>query len=201
MSDDNTLDPAIVEVAEAKNILRMAPHFWSRVEVRKSWDECWEWTGPALPFGHGRYDSVAGKTAHRFAWALENLALPPKSAVVRHLCDNPPCCNPRHLLLGSQQDNVQDMVDRGRANWSEDVCRNGHPRLGNQRIRPDGSRRCRLCDEALSRKRHRVRYACWVCGKGITQYMLVRHLANLHGVKATPAEVRARADALEAGQS
>lgn len=37
-----------------------------------------------------------------------------KGLVVRHTCDNPRCINPRHLLIGTQQDNMNDMLSRGR---------------------------------------------------------------------------------------
>jgi hypothetical protein len=54
--------------------------------------------------------------AHRISYSLSNNV--PLSEmderVVRHACDNPPCVNPRHLEIGSQKDNVDDMVARGR---------------------------------------------------------------------------------------
>lgn len=53
---------------------------------------------------------------HRLAYCLANeVTLPAiKGKVVRHTCDNPRCINPEHLLLGTQLDNVHDMVARGR---------------------------------------------------------------------------------------
>ena len=38
----------------------------------------------------------------------------PKNMVIRHTCDNPACCNIKHLLIGTQKDNAQDMITRGR---------------------------------------------------------------------------------------
>ena len=53
--------------------------------------------------------------AHRVAWVLHNgVPIPPESPVVRHSCDNPSCVNPAHLMTGTQTDNVNDAVERGR---------------------------------------------------------------------------------------
>lgn len=52
--------------------------------------------------------------AHRFAFTLAAGPIP-GGLVVRHTCDNPPCCNPTHLVLGTQGDNIGDMRKRGRA--------------------------------------------------------------------------------------
>lgn len=60
---------------------------------------------------------VAPKTmrsVHRVMWELINGPVP-DGLHVRHRCDNPPCCNPSHLLIGTPLDNYNDMAERGRA--------------------------------------------------------------------------------------
>jgi hypothetical protein len=52
--------------------------------------------------------------AHRMALQLADGIRRDPAEKVRHSCDNPPCCNPAHLLPGTQADNVADMVQRGR---------------------------------------------------------------------------------------
>lgn len=92
--------------------------FWSKVRWSECIDDCWEWQGyrSNIGYGHYRLRSVNYK-AHRIAWAVSHNVHPtniPVGKVVRHTCDNRCCCNPHHLELGSQYDNVRDMVDRGR---------------------------------------------------------------------------------------
>lgn len=85
---------------------------WSRVSKLPS--GCWEWQGYRMPFGYGQMG--IGKRlvlTHRLAWELTNGPIP-DGLVLRHSCDNPPCVNPGHLSLGTQQDNVNDMVQRNR---------------------------------------------------------------------------------------
>ncbi|AMS02615.1 endonuclease [Gordonia phage Yvonnetastic] len=92
--------------------------YWSRVEV-KGRDECWPWTGGVEPFGHGviylgRFSGTPrNEKAHRLAYEFHH-GKPPGDLVVRHTCDNPPCQNPRHLILGTQADNIRDMYSRSR---------------------------------------------------------------------------------------
>jgi hypothetical protein len=87
--------------------------FWSKVD--KS-GECWVWTAKALcENGYGRF--YVGKKplrAHRYSWELANGPIT-DGLFVCHRCDNPPCVNPAHLFLGTHQDNMQDMVAKGRS--------------------------------------------------------------------------------------
>lgn len=80
--------------------------------------QCWEWTGNINDTGYGRL-CFGGKVylAHRIAWKLyqEERNLPAGNLMhVRHSCDNPPCVNPTHLTLGTIQQNLLDMAEKGR---------------------------------------------------------------------------------------
>jgi hypothetical protein len=90
---------------------------------------CWNWTGRVSQHGYGLIaGEVNGKRyapkgqpllAHRVAWLIFKGEIPeggppPHGYVVMHTCDNRLCVNPAHLQLGTQADNVQDMLDKGR---------------------------------------------------------------------------------------
>lgn len=86
--------------------------FWSRL-VRTEYG-CWEWPGRRTKAGYGGvsyYKRMMG--AHRLAWMLTNGPIP-KGMCVCHTCDNPPCCNPDHLWLGTYKENVADCIRKGR---------------------------------------------------------------------------------------
>lgn len=82
-------------------------------------DECWEWTAcrGTDPYGNIRYGffGFRGKNqlAHRIAWVIANGDIP-EGMQVLHKCDNPGCCNPAHLFLGTPADNMQDKCNKGR---------------------------------------------------------------------------------------
>lgn len=90
--------------------------FWSKVD-RLSPEECWMWT--ASRTASGGYGQVCWKRrpqrAHRISWELTHGPIPDGLLVLHH-CDNPPCVNPAHLWLGTDADNIQDCVRKGRKN-------------------------------------------------------------------------------------
>lgn len=82
-------------------------------------ENCWTWVGTIMK--HGRqspYGMISIKRkmylAHRVSYFLFN-NINPKQNKVLHRCDNPRCVNPDHLFLGTQKDNVRDMMQKGRA--------------------------------------------------------------------------------------
>lgn len=92
--------------------------FWVKVDVKES-DECWEWTGGySNSNGYGTIAlgvrSKGNGRAHRVAWELTRGPIPAGMCVCHH-CDNPGCVNPKHLFLGTQQDNLQDCRQKDRA--------------------------------------------------------------------------------------
>lgn len=92
-------------------------HFHSHV-ITGPESECWLWTGPKTPAGYGTLKMMVHGVplflAHRVAWSLANEAPIPKGMHVLHSCDRPPCCNPSHLRLGTNAENVKDSVLKGR---------------------------------------------------------------------------------------
>lgn len=77
-------------------------------------DGCWEWMGHRGAKGYG-VGSYKGQRfhAHRFTYELVYGSIS-DGMMVCHRCDNPPCCNPAHLFLGTAQDNVRDRHVKGR---------------------------------------------------------------------------------------
>ena len=76
--------------------------------------QCWEWQSTKNNSGYGKF-WLNGKTAlaHRVAYELHNGPIP-AGFQVRHTCDNKPCVNPSHLLVGTGKDNARDALDRDR---------------------------------------------------------------------------------------
>ena len=75
--------------------------------------ECWDWD-KCLDRGYGQCKiKKQTKKAHRISWETFREKIP-KGKCVLHHCDNPKCINPNHLYIGTHQDNMDDMVQRGR---------------------------------------------------------------------------------------
>ena len=92
-------------------MVKIHNRFWSKVRKTNS---CWLWTAATDDGGYGRF-LFEGKNrhAHIVAWILTYGSVP-EGNVVMHTCDVPYCVNPEHLQLGTQLDNIQDRVNKGR---------------------------------------------------------------------------------------
>lgn len=93
----------------------VAERFWEKVDKRGP-DECWEWKAGKTKFGYGSFRYRGRQEtalAHRVAYRLHYGNLP-SDLLVCHQCDNPACCNPTHLFVGTHQDNADDMVAKNR---------------------------------------------------------------------------------------
>jgi hypothetical protein len=86
--------------------------FWKRVDKTTA-NGCWEWQGGRVKDGYGSFKmNKQWMQTHRWAMLFEGHVI--KDKVVMHSCDNPACVNPAHLSLGTQQDNIRDMHNKGR---------------------------------------------------------------------------------------
>lgn len=93
----------------------LGERFWRHVR-RGADGECWPWTATKLRTGYGTIntgDATRTALAHRVCWTLHHGAIPEGKHVL-HTCDNPSCVNPRHLFLGTHQDNMRDKVAKQR---------------------------------------------------------------------------------------
>lgn len=105
-----------VSITEATPPIEITPklirRFWRKVDMRGD-SECWLWKVGKDRLGYGQF-MLSGKPrrAHRVAYYLWNIQWFGPEVKLRHSCDARGCCNPNHLLPGTQADNMTDRMAR-----------------------------------------------------------------------------------------
>jgi hypothetical protein len=102
----------------ARNGLPLSDRLWRRIDRSSGADACWLWRGAT----NGKYGTLRAKIngvrqhiyAHRLAYEMV-VGKIPDDIMVCHKCDVPLCCNPGHLWLGTQRENLADARAKGRA--------------------------------------------------------------------------------------
>ena len=134
-----------------------AQRFWSKVHKPYAPLDCWEWTDAPDSHGYARMWLWGHKVrGHRIAWALHHGEDPPTGMVIDHTCRNTLCCNPDHLEVVTQSENI-------RRSKVDEPCRaGGHP----ARYRGKNS----ACSECYRERRERIRQAAATLGISQTEY-------------------------------
>lgn len=108
-----------------KGVVKLKPTTLQRFNEKWSVDEngCHIWNACTDKDGYGLFKmNEKAIRSHRVSYQLHKGAIP-KGMKVRHICDNPACVNPDHLILGTQKQNVQDKIERYRDPWQYPAIR------------------------------------------------------------------------------
>src|SRR6266436_821603 len=115
-------------------IIDLEKRFWARVKLPNHLNDklCWEWIGCLNSSGYGTISFFGSEFVHRISYWLyvdfcqSDLLGKPKIKIL-HKCDNKICINPSHLFKGTQKDNIQDKIKKGRDhNLIKTHCSYGH---------------------------------------------------------------------------
>lgn len=108
--------------------------FLSHVDRSGGADACWPWLGARDRKGYGFFKLTHHRQVRAHRWAYERWCEPiPDGGLVCHSCDNPPCVNPAHLWVGTNQANADDKIAKGRARYVEPFNRACGERVGSRR--------------------------------------------------------------------
>lgn len=120
--------------------MNTAEQFWGSVDSSAGPLACWPWN-KCVVFGYGKLrwgPSQRIMHASRVAYELA-VGTIPVGMLVCHTCDNPRCCNPAHLFIGTQSDNMRDAATKGRISWQQQGAnageRNPRAKLSDDDIR------------------------------------------------------------------
>lgn len=87
--------------------------FWAKVSIGND-NDCWNWTGCLGPKQYGMFwGGITCTTSHQYSYILHNGPIS-SGMEVMHSCDNRKCVNPKHLSLGTSEDNQRDKISKGR---------------------------------------------------------------------------------------
>ena len=117
-----------MKINEINNLRRRIGLFMNYID-EKTIKECWIWKGASADKRYGQFRCGDKRVqAHRFSYLLFNGEID-DDLIVMHTCDNTLCVNPFHLIQGTQQDNIDDMISKDR------IGRRGRLRLKENKLK------------------------------------------------------------------